>query len=346
MNISNLQVGKLYKNYRELCSTIEEEIKDGTSKTAQIRKWSYEFKWERIGHAYKILEIYPIPLYPTVQRRRKSKYSEAIYPIIIHELYKHSIAEIPSLSYVDKKSNLFRAFGFANNLYPIINWNNNKKVEEHSIFLMAQLDCRVVLNQIFNRTLENLNRNNLISCRTHYYVKDFNSRHGDTIITNADQDVIIESNIASIISDMGLRDMFQVFSQDRYQELINKLNERLMKFHKLYYVSKAYEFSLPQDSKPISEIHYELFQDKSNEEIDDIIYENKRTVNRYIIPLIRAQNRTSLKLFNTKCHMQDTSEWKIIELIKLQYGEYLDEPLIIQTYESKKKKFTEQLIII
>lgn len=44
--------------------------------------------------------------------------------------------------------------------------------------------------------------------------------------------------------------------------------------------------------------------------------------------------------------MQDTSEWKIIELIKLQYGEYLDEPLIIQTYESKKKKFTEQLIII
>lgn len=60
MNINNLCVGQIYKNYRDLCTVLEQPVKSGCSKNSQINKWGRFFDYERVGNAYIIRKIYEV----------------------------------------------------------------------------------------------------------------------------------------------------------------------------------------------------------------------------------------------------------------------------------------------
>lgn len=39
VNVSLIELGKEYKNYKELCNALNENVKSGTSKKAQLKEW-------------------------------------------------------------------------------------------------------------------------------------------------------------------------------------------------------------------------------------------------------------------------------------------------------------------
>lgn len=61
MNIENLEVGKVYKNYKTMCEALGVNPKTGKSKQLQMQDWERYFKYSKDGHNFIINEIYASP---------------------------------------------------------------------------------------------------------------------------------------------------------------------------------------------------------------------------------------------------------------------------------------------
>ncbi|MED3912661.1 hypothetical protein P4597_26600 [Peribacillus simplex] len=61
MNIENLEIGKVYKNYKALCEVLGEKAQVGNTKKAQLRKWERHFSYSKDGHKFIISGIYDTP---------------------------------------------------------------------------------------------------------------------------------------------------------------------------------------------------------------------------------------------------------------------------------------------
>lgn len=57
MKIEKLTIGLKVKNYKALCELLEEEIKEGNSKKAQLKQWEQYFTWHKEGNAFVIDSI-------------------------------------------------------------------------------------------------------------------------------------------------------------------------------------------------------------------------------------------------------------------------------------------------
>lgn len=65
-----LEVGQVFKSYRDISRYLGEKIKSGNSKDAQVKEWECHFKYDKEGHKYIITEIYNTPL-PKIDLRSK-----------------------------------------------------------------------------------------------------------------------------------------------------------------------------------------------------------------------------------------------------------------------------------
>ena len=173
VNTAGIHVGDVYKSYKELCYALREEVTSSNSKTAQIENWARFFKFRREGRKFIIEEIYDTPLPPRVVKRNKpSEYADLMYPVLLELMGKskdHSIC--------DSKIKLMERLGFVNSDYykcpafqgrkpldinpnipldkiPVDN-NNILQSEIHRI-------CTSVINQYFDRGLENLQKRDKI----------------------------------------------------------------------------------------------------------------------------------------------------------------------------------------
>lgn len=61
VNVSNLHVGQVLKNYKELCHALGEKVQAGNSKKAQLKNWERYFSYTKDGHKFIINEIYDTP---------------------------------------------------------------------------------------------------------------------------------------------------------------------------------------------------------------------------------------------------------------------------------------------
>jgi hypothetical protein len=59
LNLDNIKEGKVYKNYKELCSVLDEPYKAGNSKKAQLKQWEEQFDFMQFGYQFKINQIHP-----------------------------------------------------------------------------------------------------------------------------------------------------------------------------------------------------------------------------------------------------------------------------------------------
>lgn len=69
VDTSNLTVGMIVKNYKEMCNLLEDKIKDGNSQKAQLTDWQCYFDWEKSGQKFIITDIYDNPLTKEDKRR-------------------------------------------------------------------------------------------------------------------------------------------------------------------------------------------------------------------------------------------------------------------------------------
>lgn len=62
MNIKNLKVGQIYKNYKAICNALGVNAKTGKSKQLQMKDWERYFKYSKDGYNFIIDEIYKSPI--------------------------------------------------------------------------------------------------------------------------------------------------------------------------------------------------------------------------------------------------------------------------------------------
>ena len=70
IDTSTLVIGMVIKNYKELCTILNEEAKTGKAKQLQLKNWKRYFDWEKDGQKFIIVDIYDTPL-PKEDLRRK-----------------------------------------------------------------------------------------------------------------------------------------------------------------------------------------------------------------------------------------------------------------------------------
>ena len=57
MNISNLKIGMIIKNYKELCKVLEIEVTDGNSKKRQLKEFAEVVTYHKEGNKFVIDDI-------------------------------------------------------------------------------------------------------------------------------------------------------------------------------------------------------------------------------------------------------------------------------------------------
>ena len=62
MNLNNIETGMVVKNYKEMCSLLEEDSLAGNSKVSQLKEWERYFDYDKQGHKFVINEVYAQPL--------------------------------------------------------------------------------------------------------------------------------------------------------------------------------------------------------------------------------------------------------------------------------------------
>ena len=103
MRIHKLKKGMIIKNYKELCKILEIEEKEGNSKKAQFKEMARFFRHKKIGHKFKIMEIYKEPL-PVIDGRGKNPNS-----------HKNSIKPRPQLKVPQEHYNSIGVYAIISN---------------------------------------------------------------------------------------------------------------------------------------------------------------------------------------------------------------------------------------
>ena len=83
MTLKNISSGIRVANYKELCKLLEEPVKAGNSKKAQLKDFEKYFAYEKDKNAYIITEIYDVP---QLKEDGRQKYLQLLEPIILNYL--------------------------------------------------------------------------------------------------------------------------------------------------------------------------------------------------------------------------------------------------------------------
>ena len=87
-----LDVGQEFKNYKEICKYLGEEVKTGKGKQLQLARWQLLFKWHNNGHKYVIDEVYPEKKEKEEKRGgNNAPHVKNFLPYVIYSLYKSGI---------------------------------------------------------------------------------------------------------------------------------------------------------------------------------------------------------------------------------------------------------------
>lgn len=356
MNISNLAVGQCYKNYKELCFALNEPIKSSDSKTAQLKKWTSYFKYERNGNAYKILEIYAEPIiYEKHKYTSNNPLCELMYPIVIIELYNKYLASngkefYPSL--IKYRREFFLLFGFLREIPNLNNLTNS----QFTILRQLQSECYNIFYNTFRSACNGLEKFHHLKCQEQYYYNELpneeNPKPQQHCFAQPPHHNIIKSNYDLVLSELNCENIYIVMLKG----LETEFNERLNKYLKQYgysFDSIAYQICLPDKKESllleekkydINKYYKDLTKGLSEKEINSMVQSCRVSINKKIVEIIQQKNIEDIKNFKE----QLSSKFKPTAYHKLknEYGETLTDEQITEIYINNRNDFIKKFIIL
>jgi hypothetical protein len=137
MKIQNIQISIKYKSYRAICTTLEDEIKTGNAKIAQLKDWERYFRYHKEGNGFIVDEIYDTPKERVDNRKGHSGTSEGS-----RNNYTGIYGKYIDVLLENKLSNIIR----------------NRKIEEDNIIYITN-DCIAELVKMVNFNYRTCNAN-------------------------------------------------------------------------------------------------------------------------------------------------------------------------------------------
>lgn len=223
INIGKLVIGMVTKNYKELCTMLNEEVKTGKAKQLQLKKWKRYFDWEKDGQKFIIVDIYDTPL-PKEDLRRKGNNS----------IYKNYI-ELILLQYLSKQEGYRKTFTKRNWL-ELLGMINSKYGKEPKMKL-KQLDYCIndqeitlfyirsnkKLERVLHDALSNLQREKLIIVEYETVIVSVDERGKEHrfIANDYQKKKILQTERYILKNVMQYKNMFYVYIKNKSNEYYN-----------------------------------------------------------------------------------------------------------------------------
>ena len=289
VDTTNLQVGMVVKNYKELCELLHEKtLKSGSnSQKAQLKRWARYFEMEKgSGRCFVILDIYDEPL-PANDGRKNG--NRNIYIKYIETILLKYILFRRGKECCATRNQLWSILGMINNDYKKIPLHVLQADEYYSDVTKWELDnfymrCNSRLNSILFSALNNLSNRSLINYQIQTMIVVANTdkkgmpyKH---YVANDDEIRKILAVERKVLNKMGLESKNHAACTMRLNEFYNTVNSEL---NELYGWERKYErikiiFNAKDVKEAITKNEYELQKLYLNELVIDAIDKNAQTV--------------------------------------------------------------------
>ncbi|MCI8605106.1 MAG: hypothetical protein HFE79_13345 [Ruminiclostridium sp.] len=237
MNTEKIKAGDIFSNYREICRTLNEEIKEGDSKKAQLKEFERYFQYEKHGRKFLILDVYDTPLPKNDKRKDGNRkiYVTYIESILLTYLYRLD----NNTGYFTKKQ-LWRLLGMINQLYGKVNiddlreYDSNITPWELNKFYQR---CDYKLSSILFSSLNSLKNRSLITYEEQYVITKNNKKH---IADDEEKKIILEAEKIAL-SQMGFYSKSHVALCFKLNEFYKNVNSYLNEHYKWKEIYKQYK---------------------------------------------------------------------------------------------------------
>ena len=336
INTSNLKVGQVVKNYKELCALLEEEVKTGKSKQLQLDNLKRFFEWEKAGQKFIITDIYDTPLTKVDGRSsgNNSKYVKCIELLLLRYLLdkKDYTATLT-------KRNWWQILGMINNKYNQIERDKEKREElqkNNPILTSYEIKhfyqrSNKKLQQILFSALNSLSSRKLIEYEIETVIvkEDDKGKMRYEIATKYEKKAILKEERYILRYVMGYEKIIQVFCRFEQDKYYAKVNERLYELYKWQHYFKRIRIVYNQEyiSDAINDIGSEIIREELNDKVVSALNNNAAHIYK---KKTQEYDETTLKLFELYGTGQDISNiklWKIPD-VYIMAQELLTDELI------------------
>ena len=233
INTSNLKIGSEIKNYKTLCTLLEEPIKNGDSKKAQLKNWARYFEFEKIKgkQSYIILDIYdePFPIEDNRSSGNNSIYSKYIETILVNYL---SAQEGNTKTFT--RRNWWELLGMINKQY---GKQTNKQLRQIDTCLTDfeinhfYQRCNRKLDRILITALTSLRRRRLIEWQYQTIIVRVSSNNIEEhhIASDNEIEIILRKEKQILTNVFNYTDIYQIFLTDQQKLFYQFVNEDLYK---------------------------------------------------------------------------------------------------------------------
>ena len=269
IDVSNLKEGNYVKNYKELCSMLNQPIYAGTQKKSQLNEFKRFFDYEKIGIKFYIKKIYNEPIPKEHKYPANTKYTEYIEYILLSYLSTKHNGEI----YIPSQYLWFK-LGMVN--YNFIRLQNkddiNELIELDEKMTLFQINnfyrrCRSKLKNITDGALKSFEKQKLINYWRIHMVK-YPGKFISEEATIEEEQFILKIE-KEILNELGCKDINEVFLKNKYEYYYKERNE---KAKELFGASEIYDYyhiiHIPENTKQaLSESEVKLKKKELNEKI-------------------------------------------------------------------------------
>lgn len=330
INTSNLKIGQVVKNYKELCALLGEEFKQGgDSRKAQLKEFARYFEWEKSGQKFLITDIYDTPL-PKEDGRNKGKYVKCIEIILLNYLSKQK-----GYTYTLSKKKWWELLGMVNRKYD--NVSQEELLEIDPVITKFEIRqyyqrCNKKLEEILFSALRSLSSRKLIDWGIETVIVTRNQGKTHFRVANEfEKKMILRAERYVLHKIMHLEKMFNVFAkqkQDEFYRLVNEiLEDSLDKDWQYYYKQVKIIYNHDQVIEAIPDIEAELRKLELNDKVVNAL--NEHAEEKYRKERKKYEDDTA-KLFEKLVNGEDISGEKIFK--------------IPDTYVMAQKLLTDELI--
>jgi len=237
----NLYVGQTIKNYKTVCSLLNQEPTTSNSKKAQHKEWKCYFDHEKAGQKYIITEIYSTPL---SKQDKRSLGNTSIYVQHIELLLLNYISKQPGYTTTLTLKRLFLLMGMINTNYIEEDREElklqNDNITDYQINHFYQRTYQKLRKILFD-TMRNLKNRCLIDYEEVIMINiiepDINEINHTNIRPATDEE---KKNILAIkkivLNEMKIDSITLVHLKFKHNEFYGKVNQLLKEEYNINYV--------------------------------------------------------------------------------------------------------------
>jgi hypothetical protein len=291
INIKNLYqyLGKIIKNYKELCKILNIEVKAGDSKMKQLAELALYCDYSRKGNGYIINKIFehPVITLNDLIKTKNSKYIKLLSNIIVEYLYNNpkELQQIPLLK-------LFSILGIANTNYSDSNYYRKELSQLYNIQLASiyyfYSNTRREYKRIIERCLNNLQSRRVLNWNRCVMIIDRKNKRTYKADKETEKEIINMEKQA--LEHLNINNMYELMRDKNKLKEFNNILKKEMGFEYYY----AYDLTIGDIALKIeyNNIKNERIQlnkliiDKTNNLFDKPIFNSFETDYKILIELL------------------------------------------------------------